>query len=350
MAHHPILERYLWFDGQIRGGRCPNAAHLARRFELCRKTAQRDIAFLRDRLDAPLEYDHVRRGYRYGDGAYRLPPLYATERQLLALLMARRLLQTGGGRLDRDLGKFAETLLFAIADRRLTPARLDHLFSASWSGNSPAAETVFRAVLSALTQERLLRILYTSPRTNERTERSVEPHHLQYYQGSWVLLAWCRRAGDWRKFFLSRMEQAVTISESFTPRPRDAWKQHLEGAYGIFQGEKAFPVRLRFCAERARWIRLQKWHEKQRIVVLPDGCLELHLPVADLREIRLKVLQFGADVEVLEPDELRESIRQEIAKMAGLYGCMAASHPSGESFPSEASFAGIPDEKQIMTT
>lgn len=327
MAHHPILERYLWFDGQIRKGRCPNAADLARRFELCRKTAQRDIAFLRDRLDAPLEYDHARRGYRYGDGAFTLPPLYATERQLLALLMARRLLQTGGGRLDRDLDAFAETLLAAVADRRLSRARLDHLFSAVWSGNSPAAENVFRTVLSALTQERLLGIVYTSPRSNERTERTVEPHHLQHYQGSWVLLAWCRRAGDWRKFFLSRMERASILPEGFTPRPRDVWKPHLEGAYGIFQGEEVFPVRLRFCTERARWIRLQQWHEKQRIVPLSDGCLELHLDVADLREIRLKVLQFGADVEVLEPVELRESIRAEIEKMAGLYGRRKSGSP-----------------------
>lgn len=43
MAQHPILERYLWFDGQIRRGRYPSAADLARHFELCRKTAQRDI-------------------------------------------------------------------------------------------------------------------------------------------------------------------------------------------------------------------------------------------------------------------------------------------------------------------
>jgi predicted DNA-binding transcriptional regulator YafY len=335
MAHHPILERYLWFDGQIRRGRHPNAADLARRFELCRKTAQRDIAFLRDRLDAPLEYDPARRGYRYSDGAFTLPPLYATERQLLALLMARHLLQAGGGRLDGDLEAFAETLLAAVADHRLNRSRLDHLFSAAWTGNSPAAEPLFRAVLSALTQERLLKILYRSPRNNERTERTVEPHHLQHYQGSWVLLAWCRRAGDWRKFFISRMEQAVVLHEGFTPRPREDWKSYIEGAYGIFQGGKTFPVRLRFCAERARWIRLQQWHEKQRLILLPDGCLELHLPVTDLREIRLKDLQFGAEVEALEPAELRESIREEIERMACLYGFAAETEAAALPLPAE---------------
>lgn len=332
MASHPILERYLWFDRQIRQGRHPNAVSLAERFELSRKTAQRHISFLRERLDAPLEYDPVRRGYRYADDAFRLPPLFATERQLLALLMARHLLKTGGGRLERDLEKFAETLLTAVADPRLSAGRLDRLFSAAWAGNSPAAEPVFRAVLSALSQERLLEILYASPRTGDQTARTIEPHHLQHYEGSWVLLAWCRRAGDWRKFFLSRMASARALADTFPPKPPETWKPLLEGAYGIFQGGNAFPVRLRFCPGRARWIRHQRWHERQRIIPLPDGSLEMELPVTDLREIRLKILQFGADVEVLEPEALRESIREEIRKMAAVYGDSAPGPTARRSY------------------
>ena len=142
MASHPILERYLWFDRQIRQGRHPNAVSLAERFELSRKTAQRHISFLRERLDAPLEYDAVRRGYRYADDAFRLPPLFATERQLLALLMARHLLKTGGGRLERDLEKFAE-----VADEVPTGDVNIYGWSSDGSGGStklPSAQAEIR--------------------------------------------------------------------------------------------------------------------------------------------------------------------------------------------------------------
>jgi predicted DNA-binding transcriptional regulator YafY len=320
MARHLILERYHWFDGEIRRGRYPNAVSLAKRFELSRKTAKRDIAFLRDRLGAPLEYDPARRGYYYSDKSFRLPPLFATERQLLTLLMARHLLKSGGGRLDDELKNFAETLFATVADRRFSAGELDCLFSAAFPDSSPAKADLFQSVLAALTERRLLEITYISPRLGEKTQRTVEPHHLQYYQGSWVLLAWCRQAKDWRKFFVSRMEEARIPAETFPPKPQELWKPHLEGAYGIFQGDKAIRVRLLFCAERARWIKLQAWHEKQKMISHEDGRLELCLDVADLREIRLKVLQYGAEVEVLEPRELKESIRQEIKKMADLYG------------------------------
>jgi predicted DNA-binding transcriptional regulator YafY len=47
--------------------------------------------------------------------------------------------------------------------------------------------------------------------------------------------------------------------------------------------------------------------------------LELRLPVADFREIKIKILQFGADVTVMEPEALREEIEMEVRKMAAVY-------------------------------
>jgi predicted DNA-binding transcriptional regulator YafY len=319
MAHHPILERYLWFDQQIRQGLYPNATDFAGRFELSRKTAQRDIEFLRDRLDAPLKYNSGKRGYCYRDDSFRLPPLFITERQLVTLLLARQVLKIGGCKLDHDLQKFTETLLASVADHNFTLERLDHLFSAMWSGHAPAAPKIFNAVLRALTHENYLCFHYKSPLNDKKAERTVEPHHLQYYQGSWLLLAWCRRANGWRKFYLSRMEKAHVLSECFVRRPPKDWQHHLEGSFGIFQGRDIIWVRLRFSAERSRWIREQRWHEKQEMKTLPDGSLELRLPVADLREIHLRILQYGADVEVLEPQELREMIKQDIRRMIALY-------------------------------
>jgi predicted DNA-binding transcriptional regulator YafY len=62
----------------------------------------------------------------------------------------------------------------------------------------------------------------------------VEPHHLQNYMASWVLIAWCLTHQDWRKFYLSRMQSPETLSRTFTRKPRDAWEYLLEDAFGIF--------------------------------------------------------------------------------------------------------------------
>lgn len=52
---------------------------------------------------------------------------------------------------------------------------------------------------------------------------------------------------------------------------------------------------------------------------LPDGGLDLSFPVADFREVKMMVLQFGADVRVMEPEELGKEIREETGRMKGVY-------------------------------
>ena len=75
----------------------------------------------------------------------------------------------------------------------------------------------------------------------------------------------------------------------------------------------------RFSPFRAGWIREQTWHPAQKIQNLSDGSLELTLPVADFREIRMRILQFGADVEVIGPAELRKEVAEDARRLTALY-------------------------------
>jgi len=43
------------------------------------------------------------------------------------------------------------------------------------------------------------------------------------------------------------------------------------------------------------------------------------LPIADFREIKLCILQYGADVTVIKPEDLKTEIADEIRKMSQLY-------------------------------
>lgn len=125
---------------------------------------------------------------------------------------------------------------------------------------------------------------------------------------------------DWRKLYLSRIDSLEPLTETFEPRPREQWAHQLEGAFGIFQGDAAIPVTLSFNAFRARWVREQLWHPAQEIRETPDGGIEISFPVADFREVKMMILQFGADAHVLAPEALRDEIRDEVTRMRGLYG------------------------------
>lgn len=97
MGDHQAFERYYWFDNQIKDGFFPNATKLAEQFECDKKTAQRAIDFIRDRLHAPLKYDPVKRGYLYTDNSFELPSLQVSQEELLAILLAKNILSGSAG-------------------------------------------------------------------------------------------------------------------------------------------------------------------------------------------------------------------------------------------------------------
>jgi predicted DNA-binding transcriptional regulator YafY len=320
MGVFPQLERILWLDRRLKEKLYPNAFQLAEHFEVSHKTAQRDIDILRDRFQAPMEYNPSRKGYHYTEDHFELPCLPASQQEVLCLVLARSILaHSAGGYISREIDSFLEKLFCTAAGIGLTPKAADRLFSATWSGYTPAQEEIFRQVAWALVKQRVVAFSYRSPLSETATFRRAEPHHLQHYMASWVLTAWCHNRCDWRKFYLARMSEVTVLEETFDPKPERSWRHLLEGAFGLFQGDQTVPVTLRFTAFRARWIREQHWHPDQQITENPDGSLDLTLPAADFREIKLKILQFGADAEVLAPESLRQEIKVEIDRMKSVY-------------------------------
>ena len=59
---------------------------------MSRRTIQRDIEFMTDRLGAPIAYDHRRRGYYYTVANFQLPSVRLTEGELVAIFLGQRVL------------------------------------------------------------------------------------------------------------------------------------------------------------------------------------------------------------------------------------------------------------------
>lgn len=64
--------RIQWLHRKISDMSYPNAKHIAERFGISHRQAQRDVDFLKNKLSAPVEFDYQRRGFYYSS-AYTLP-------------------------------------------------------------------------------------------------------------------------------------------------------------------------------------------------------------------------------------------------------------------------------------
>jgi predicted DNA-binding transcriptional regulator YafY len=315
-----FLERFIWFDNEARHGKYPNASKLAEQFEISTKTAHRSIDHFRDRLQAPLEYDESRKGYYYYDTSFKLPITNISQDELIALLISRKLItEASAGSLGEELGHLSTRLGSLLAASLPGKAHPEDAFSFRWKGINPTEPVIFQNVTSALIQGKLLSFCYYSPTSSACTMRTVEPHHMVNYLGTWHLIAFCHLRNEWRDFVLGRMTICKVEAEDFVIRPKAEWQPFLENTFGIFQNRKSFNVKLQFSPERSRWIRGEVWHEGQTEELQKDGSLILNLPASHETEIMMEILKHGSHVEVLEPESLRGKIIKELKASRKIY-------------------------------
>lgn len=310
-----LLERIYSFHSRIQAGRYPNANDLADEFEVSAATAHRDIAYLRDRLLAPLKFNPQKNGYFYEEEDFRLP-FEDSPRIILFLGVLSSMASEAGLETLPELQQLQKKLSSMVLAH---PEHLQDLIHCEWVEVQPVNNTVFDIVINSLLDGVQLDIEYMKTYGRPGTSRRIDPLKLVNYQGRWYLLAWCRLRQGKRLFHLSRIKKIQPINQPIEHQlqPDD---EYLTGVFGIFKGKARFTATIALTGTAADTVRDQHWHPDQRIEQTNTGIL-LHLPVADDRELIMKVLQFGNEAEVLTPDSLREKIKNKIVEMARRYGC-----------------------------
>ncbi len=148
--------------------------------------------------------------------------------------------------------------------------------------------------------------------------------------------------GKLRTRKLERMESVTLTGEPFEiPEDFDPVKL-LAGAWGIWFDEEdaPTPVKLKFSPAVARRVQESRWHPSQKTEPQADDGLIWTAEIDAVEEFVWWVRGWGADCEVLEPKELRETLMGEAKAMAEKYGWFVSSTNRSDSKPTLAdSFA-----------
>jgi predicted DNA-binding transcriptional regulator YafY len=318
MAKKLTYTRYIWFIDRARRRKHPSTTGLMAKFEISLAQAQRDIEYMRDMLGAPLKYVAAEKGYELEDGAFNLPSVWVEDDELLLLALARELVR------DPDSQKVLERLLQKIsANSRGGVEAVRHAVSYKGMGHYRQEPGILSPLLDAILGRRPVEVLHREvfgpPCAS--SWRRLEPLHLIFYRTNWYLLA--VYDGQWRTFSLSRIDAVRPLPGSVRRVSEKRIRDTIASAFGIFvtdQSHPVVPVRLRFVPNLARFARTVLFFPGQEFCDGPGGCLEVSFPSTVNRELVGEILAFGEQVEVLEPEELRDRVRDIAKKTAGIYG------------------------------
>ena len=321
------LERVLRIHEMVSRGNFPNCSTMARALEVNRKTIQRDINFMRDELELPLEYVESSHGYGYTRPVQDFPFLKTTAEDLVGLIMARNALDPlRGSALEATLRSSFQRLQSTMSDQITIPwGDIDQAFSVKSMGMTERDVFVFNRLASAVLECRELHFEYRKLKDPNPSKRRLQPYHLIEIDGGWYVIGHDLDRNARRTFAVQRMSSVHLTSRRFL-RPKDfRLEDHFAGSFGVWSGEgegkKSSRVRIRFRSFAARIVSERRWHPSQEIVELePDGSLiEITMELSALEDIARWVMGFGAQAEVMEPEELRETVGRELKSAAAQY-------------------------------
>lgn len=317
----PPLERMMKIHDELRRGALVNCTKLTQALEVSRKTIVRDIAFMRDRLDLPIEFDAQIQAYRYTQPVNSFPTIHVTEGELLALLVAQRALeQYRGTPFHRQLEIAFEKLAGGLKDRiSFSPA--DELRAVSFKniGLGKTDLAVFNTLSGAVLRQEVSTFSYRKPGDAKKSPRRVQPYHLAHRENLWYLVGFDLERNALRTFALPRIADAASTKETFVRPPDFSPEKFFANALGVLGGTGDWKVVIRFTSAVAERVREREWHESQEMHELPKGGLELRLRLGALNEVEQWVLGWGDAAEVIAPAELRTSIRETVKRLGALY-------------------------------
>ncbi len=285
---------------------------LIEKLEVSHATIKRDLAYMRDFMGAPIEYDRSANGYCYNPDAvdFELPGLWFNESELFALLATEQLLESvQPGFLTPWIGplksRIRKLLEHSGQHNKIVTTRI----RLQPMAQRPVRQELFSQAASAVLAEQALEIEYHGRQRGKTTRRRTHPYRLLHYRDNWYLIAWCEQANDYRTFSLDRIQQAGPTAQAFRQVDENHLQRYISASFGIFSGEAKHWAVLRFSAQRAEWVADEQWHPDQ-ISQWKGDKYELQIPYSDERELLMEILKYGPDVEVIAPEELRNKVHQ----------------------------------------
>jgi predicted DNA-binding transcriptional regulator YafY len=310
-ASRPPLERMLRIHQVIQAGRFPTATYLAAELEVSTKSVHRDLEFMRDRLQLPLEFDRARFGYHYTEEVSAFPTVQITEGELFALIVAEKALQQYRGT------SFEKPLLSAIKKMEqslpetisLDLAEVERTISFRTRAEALVDLKIFDAFAKATAARKQLELTYRKPGVQQVEQRVVDPYHLANINGEWFLFAFDHLRKDIRTFVPARIKTVRPTGAQFVPRKAFSLEARLRNSFGVHSGAGAFEVVLHFTEQVADYVREKKWHDSQRLIDLRDGGVELTMHLSSLLEVERWVLNWGGNAVVIQPKELADAVK-----------------------------------------
>lgn len=165
----------------------------------------------------------------------------------------------------------------------------------------------------AIEDNRLLEFQYINRRM-ECSERIVEPIQVEFTDGQWYIIAYCRSRKDYRRFKLVRVRN-LKLGDSFIKTPIS--KEKIDKIFNESYEKSSINVTLKFSSEIGE--QLSEYFSKDKIKILEDRVYIVEDSFPEDEGLKKFILSFGDKCEVIAPIKLRKEMQAYIKNIYSKY-------------------------------
>jgi|BioPla2DNA2_1021312.scaffolds.fasta_scaffold37458_1 predicted DNA-binding transcriptional regulator YafY len=153
--------------------------------------------------------------------------------------------------------------------------------------------------------------------TSGESQRIVHPYATFRYKNNIYFMGYCENREEILHFKICRIKEYTILEEKFKKKEDFDLEKSMENCLGIYRDEE-LDVKLKIKNQMSEIVKEKIWVENQKIEEIEGGII-FKAKIRGKTELISWILSMGSDAEVLEPEELRQEITDEIFKMKNLY-------------------------------
>lgn len=318
MKYQPKFSRIQEILGILSRGRRVSIEELQERFSVSKRTIQRDLEYIRNKLGIEIDYDSFTGRYSLQRMVTGIPftRIPFTEDELYALRSAVDFLKKRKiFPLTKDLENIIQKIqeYMKIFDYQSVFEMTDYVVPASFREE-------YIKIKKAIYERKYIEFEYYGSKEKRIIRRKVAPWFLIFSFGKWYLIGYCVKRDEMRTFDLKKIKDLTLTDEICTQTVSQNLDEFKKDMFGPWKGTKSQWVSIFYDREVAKYIKEKYFPQEHKKEEFQDGSMRLKIKVSSPEAVLFYlVLPYHYHAEVESPKSLKKKLIEYLKRTLNKY-------------------------------
>lgn len=184
----------------------------------------------------------------------------------------------------------------------------------------PSGHRYLTTLMSAMTEDRKVRISYRKYASDHSQEYDLRPYALKEYSKRWYLIGYCEQREDLRVFGLDRVKSMEILEERFAMDESFSLEEFFATSFGIYKPiGKGKTIRFKTNQKNAQYLNDLPLHRSQKMVESDERTAIFEIFVCPDKNMYMELCKYGSMLEVISPEEVRQEMARLTEEVSKIY-------------------------------